>query len=442
MSAKVKLVPPDALHTSRVYFTEFDRITYSQVAWTPADVDAIRRNLERKLKLVALTKGHAVIAASHLLESELAQEVLLQHPEFFSQGIIVPALRSEFRGFEEFLSSKLSEGKESALYEGDARREMAKMLDSQVALAVRWEVNATTGWFKERMISDIADEKSLVRSCLRESGVVIPLALIPQIEAFPRLSRQDLYTLAKNTGNKRLWQVLCEYADFIYYLSGARAVASEGILPQENLMDFSLSDLAGGRTALTDMEVFFKVFVDLVKAATQVRFPVDLLDSLTIDDVLDLHSVAVEERFVEKYNMVQAKTKAGIAVHDPERLVLLMTELEQYERDLHAEYRAAIWKELPRYLRDRKETALARFLNVTASLVIPAWGVATGVADMVVSGLEVSGMGRIAKTMKNRISRRLRACDRLLDRTRLEGKPVLLDFMKRLRERYAENLLD
>ena len=119
---------------------------------------------------------------------------------------------------------------------------------------------------------------------------------------------------------------MCEYADFVYYLSGARAVCSEGILPQENLMDFSLSDLVGGRTNLSDMEVFFKMFVDLVKAATNTHFPVDLLDALSIDDILDLHSLAVDERFVEKYNTIQEKTKEGLAIRDPERLVLVMEE--------------------------------------------------------------------------------------------------------------------
>jgi len=75
----MRSVFPESIRASRVYFTEFDRVTYSQVAWTPADVSAIRRNMERKLKLVALVKGHVVIAASHLLESELAHEVLLPH---------------------------------------------------------------------------------------------------------------------------------------------------------------------------------------------------------------------------------------------------------------------------------------------------------------------------------------------------------------------------
>lgn len=67
----------DQLSPHRVYFTEFDHVTYSQVVWTPNDVEEIKRNLNRKLKLLTLTKGHVVIAASHLLKSELAREVIL-----------------------------------------------------------------------------------------------------------------------------------------------------------------------------------------------------------------------------------------------------------------------------------------------------------------------------------------------------------------------------
>jgi len=392
----MKFVSPDSIMLSRVYFTEFDRVTYSQVAWTAADVKAIRRNMERKLKLVALIKGHVVIAASHLLESELAHEVLFPHPKLFSTGVIVPALRAEFTGFEGFLESKLTEGKESAQYEGNARRDMAQMLDSQVSMAVKWEVEQTSGWFKERLISDMTDDRSLLRSCLRENGSMIPPNLVARIESIHRLSRKDIYVSAKDTGDKTLWNIMCAYTDFLYYLTGARAVHSEGVLPQENLMDFSLSDLAGGRTHLSETEVFFKVFVDLVKAATHTHFPLDVLDALSIDDVLDLHSLAIEDRFVSKYNAIQEKTKAGLAIHDPERLILLMEELEEFERKLHDEYGMAIEKELSRYLRDRKKSKAARFLSATASLLVSPWSIATSAKDMVISGLELAGLGQIA----------------------------------------------
>lgn len=437
----MKSVSPDAIHASRVYFTEFDRVTYSQVAWTAADVEVIRQNMERKLKLVSLIKGHVVIAASHLLESELAHEVLFPHPRLFSEGVIVPALRGEFTKFEEFLDLKLSEGRESAQYEGSMRREMAQMLDSQVTVSVKWEVGQTADWFKDRLLSDMTDEQSLLRSCLRESGAIIPSSLVSRISEIPRLSRHDVYTSAKETGDKNLWNIVCEYADFLYYLSGARAVCSEGILPQENLMDFSLSDMVGGRTRLSDREVFFKMFVDIVKAATCTHFPVDVLDTLSIDDVMDLHSVAVEERFVEKYNTIQEKTKEGLTIRDPERLVLLMEELEQFEQQLHSEYRTAIEKELPRYRKNLKTREAAKFLNATASLVIPAWGLVSGSKDVLVSGLEFAGMDRIANLAQGRVGSRVNACARLLDRTGLEGKPILLGFIKRIKERYVEKML-
>jgi len=439
--ADMRLVFPDALHANRVYFTEFDRITYSQVAWSPADVEAIRLNLERKLKLLALTKGQVVIAASHLLESELAHEVLLPHPKLFSKGIVVPALRSEFTRFEDFLDSKLSDGKEASLYEGTERREAARMLDEKVAVAAIWNVGETAGRFKERLIAEIGDEKSLLRSCFREAGVVVPGTLVPQIDAIPSLSRQDVYNLAKKTGDKALWQVLCVYADFVYYLSGAVAVRSEGVLPQENLMDFSLSDLVGGRTHLSETEVFFKVFVDLVKAATHTLFPTELLDSLSMDDVLDLHSVAVAERFVTKYNEIQQKVKDGLTIHDPERLVLLMEELEQFEQELHTSYEAAINAELPARARATKGGQAARFLNSTASLLVPAWGMVVGLRDMIVSGLELAGYGEVAKRVGDRINGRLRAWHSLLDSGDLAGKPILVGFVRRMQERYADIVL-
>lgn len=316
------------------------------------------------------------------------------------------------------------------------------MLDSQAALAVKWEVNQTSGWFKKRLLSDMEDDQSLLRSCLREGGSVIPPGLISQINESPMLSRQDVYLAAKATEDKHLWSILCEYADFLYYLTGARAVCSEGLLPQENILDFSLSDLAGGRTRLSESEVFFKMFVDLVKAATHTHFPLDMLDALSIDDVLDLHCVAVEDRFVEKYNAIQQKTKDGLAIHDPERLVLLMEELEEFERQLHDEYRIAIEKELPKYLRDRKKAKAAKFLNASASLFLSPWGIATGAKDMVVSGLELAGIGRIADTTQDRIQRRIKACSGLLGKAKLEGKPILLGFVKRLQERYAKRMLE
>lgn len=61
----MKFIDPTDLKIPRVYFTEFDSITYSQVKWIAEDVEEIKRNLERKIKLLGLIKGVVIIATSH-----------------------------------------------------------------------------------------------------------------------------------------------------------------------------------------------------------------------------------------------------------------------------------------------------------------------------------------------------------------------------------------
>lgn len=437
----MKLVPGNSLHGSRVYLTIFDRITYSQVAWSAQDVEDIRRSLERKLKFIILIKGHVVIAASHLLESELAHEVLLPHPRLFTEGIVVPALRSEFLTIEQFLDAKLAEAQGASEYSGAEKRDIAKMLDETVSLAAQWEVAKTSSWFQQRMVADLKDEGSLLRSCLRQNRTIVPPGIAERIAAVPRLSRNDVYQIAKSTQDKRLWEVFSNYADFIYYLSGAKAVDSEGVLPQENLMDFSLSDMAGGKTHLTDMEVFFKMFVDIVKTATHTHIPVEVLDALSVEEALDLHHVAVNEDFTEKYNRIQEKTKEGLALRDPERLVMLMQELEQYENDLHTQYQRAIDAELPGYLRDSKVSSVAKLLNAVASLLVPWYDAPGDARDILVSGLELGGKRRLATTIQRKLERCVKACRSLTDRRNSASHPVLLRFMQAISRKYAEKLI-
>jgi hypothetical protein len=105
----MKFINPTDLKIPRVYFTEFDRITYSQVAWTAKDVEQIKHNLERKVKLLGLIKGVVIIATSHLFESELAQEFIKENPIVLEKGIILPALISKYKDFSDFLFAKREE---------------------------------------------------------------------------------------------------------------------------------------------------------------------------------------------------------------------------------------------------------------------------------------------------------------------------------------------
>ncbi len=436
----MKRLAPDEIQMSRVYFTEFDRVTYSQVAWTADDVEGIKLSLERKLKLLALVKGHVVIAASHLIESELAHEILLPHPRLFSDGLIIPALRSEFGSLREFADSKIAEGKEADLYKGGPRLEMVQVVDESSRWITPWDVRATSGWFKERLLRDIEDRQSILRLAAPNDYFDWP-KVTGELQNLSSISRGEVYRIAKATGHKQLWGILSNWADFIYYLSGAVAVQSEGVLPQENLLDFSLTDLAGGRTCLSEMQVFFKLFVDLVKQATHSHFPVDVLDALTIEDALDLHEVAVSGRFIDKYNLILERTKEGLAIHDPERLVLLMEELAQFETELQREYDNEIQSELPLYRKEKQTREAHEMLSATASLIVPFYDLPKTANELIASGLRLAGRKEWAERLEKGVEGSLRAIDHLLDRREMEAKPVLLDFVEKIKQRYAEKLI-
>jgi hypothetical protein len=436
----MRFILSDAIEACRVYFTGYDRVTYSQVAWTNDEVGQITQGLARKLKLLVLTKGHVVMAASHLLESELAHGLVLEHPRLFSEGVIVPALRSEFATFQAFLEAKIAEGKEADVYDGAARLEVAQRLDSVTQTAVLWTAQTTSQWFRDRMVAELADECSLLSASFRHAGLTKPDDLLRQVREAPTLARGDVYRIAQATGDLRVWELVCDYTDFLYYLSGALAVRSEGVLPQENLVDFTTEDLVGGATRLSDMEIFFKLFVDIVKTATHAYFPADLLDALTVEDCLDLHHVAIDGRFIEKYNAIQELTKRGLEVRDPERLVLLMDEMEAFEHDLRCRYSAAIGRELPAYRRDLKEREVLHILSAVTSLLLPFWSALKDAKGILVSGLSLGGQDQIVTRANRRIEQYMDACDQFLDHRDLKEKPVLLQFAKKMKQRYLEGM--
>jgi hypothetical protein len=428
---------PEQLNSNRVYFTEFDRATYSQVAWAEKDVEEIVRSLERKMKLLALTKGHMVIATSHLLESELARELLLPYPELFSERIIVPALRDDYASCGAFLEAKqhTEENSERELYLGAEQQEMAQLLDES-ALPVRWHPGDTSGWLKKRLIGDLRDGNSLVTIHLQRQGLTVPEIICRELENLPTLSRGAIYLATQRHGNLHFRKIVNAYADFLYYLSGAKAVQSEGVLPQENIIDFSFTDLEEKTISLTEYEIFFKIFIDTVKTATSTHFPTDFLDALTIEDTIHLHRIANDEHFIKKYNLIQQRTKDGLTLNDPERLVLLMDELLEYEQELHSEYLRAIEAELPNRLRQKRTRRTGNVINSLASLIVDTYGVISGVKDLLVSGVGSAKADKLSSQLNDRIRKGVHALEWCI-REKFENQPVMLRFVDEMKKRYA-----
>ena len=84
---------------------------------------------------------------------------------------------------------------------------------------------------------------------------------------------------------------------------GARVVNCESALPQENYIDYDLSDLTQKRTRLSEDQILSKLFRELVFDSLQKRFlPVDMLDLLSFEDILKIRKPLLGSVFQE--NMI------------------------------------------------------------------------------------------------------------------------------------------
>lgn len=436
----MKSLTPQELPSHRAFFTEFD-LHGDPSKWAlEGERTAIAVAMERKLKLLLLTKANILIAASQLLESPFAHNLLLKHPRLIESGAVVSSMKLGHESTSNFLETKRIETK-SLLdnpYHRNEAADVASLIDES-GIAVRWPLEAMSDWFRDRLAKDLLDDGSLIRLALRREGILFPDSVAYAISSEQKLTRGRVDEIVSANGESRLQDFISLYADFVYYLSGARATESEGVLPQENLVDVSLSDLVGSNTKLTDNEIFFKVFIDTVKARTSTIFPNDFLDAITIEDALDLRMVAASEEFVTQYNLLQIKTKESIDMQDPEKYVLLLSELEEFETSLHLRFNNALDAELTSRLHESRQRAAGQVLHSLASIAIPGYGI-DSYKDLVVSGLRWTGRKEVAATIDRKISQGLSACENTLEHMGLLNQQALLDFLDQLKKKYAEKM--
>lgn len=436
----MKFIEPTDLEIPRVYFTEFDRVTYVNIEWTAKEVEEIKRNLKRKVKLLSLIKGVVIIATSDLFKSELSNEFIRENPILLEEGIILPALISKYTNFSDFLSAKREESKERKLYLRNDKDEINTLLSKSVEAVVRWDGDLATKWFKQRLLQDLEDERSVLRFNLPAVPMSLIADVVSRIRELESPSRLEIYKIARNSGDKILWTRLCDYTEFIYYLSGAHAVNSEGVLPQENLIDFSIADLASGKTKLSDYEIFYRIFISIIKDKTQKFFPVEILDLLTFEDIVELRNTLLHSGFVNKYNRLLEKTKQRVEITDTEQLILSVDELSQFENELHLIFTDTVATEVYQMKRIDLQKRGLKVLRSTGSL-LTFYGTMESISQLTINVLSLLGLNTQIRQPERRIKQKLQRIKILVDRSSLDEKPLLLKFLSEISEKYSSKLV-
>ncbi len=428
---------PSDLPAHRTFFTEFDKST--EIGTVPTE--AVDRVLMRKLKLLLLTKSHVVIAASHLLESEVAHRIILKHPDLISSGAIVSSMKSRHPSTNQFLDEKRnSEGNKNPGFLSSQAAEVASLIDTSGSV-VRWKLTQMSDWFRDRLVSDLRNDQSLLQATADRQQLHIPKRIADRLENHSGLSRAEVEKIALEETDRQAIFLINAYSDFLYYLSGARTTDSLGILPQENFLDFTFSELLGRKAGMSDGEIFFKIFIDTIKARTETIFPEEFLDIITVDEALELREIGLQKGFVDGYNSIQLKTKQAISLRDPERLVLILKELDQLENDLKDNFNFELERELTSRARETKQRAAGKAIKTLTTMALPSGLDPSTYKELCVATLELLGRGEAAEAVKKRIQKGQFALEKILEDSKVLDRQPLLDFVSEMNRRYTDKLL-
>jgi len=357
----------ESFNGPKSYFTDFDH----RIVVRTDDLDLLRIQAERKLKLLLLIKSKIVCAASHLA-TEFAYDIFKDNPQLLLEGHIVPALRRDKSDFSALLERKKIHRKE----------EIIDFFNQNVKFTADWELEENSGWFREQFIQEITDPTSIVRKQLAATSLS---TLKPNfIENMKReigesqvISRSQIQHFAKELSLVQQ-NLLLNFRELLYHLSGARVVHCESSLPQENYIDYDIADLNQKRTKLSEEQILFKLFIEMVFETIQRKMiPYELLDYLSFSDVLSIRKPIMESDFQNKYDYIVNKVICG-AKEENGRLWFDINELEKIRSFLEITFSQVLEEELPAFLKKRAKEQTKSFANIASSVALGILGFIPG----------------------------------------------------------------
>ncbi len=339
---------PSELPDPRVYFTDCDLVTQSLFKITKTE-------LITKLKVLSLLNQKVVVATSHILESNLAFKALDAEKLLLRKGVIVPALRSEFRKFDDYVKKRRrrlrrfvigSKAKSSKLIKRADRLLNAKsdFLAENVKEVVAWDVVSTSEEFKIGVINDLKSPSSLLHKYLNLPKNVLD-TMISKIMSSEQLSRTDIERIVASLPLPPQKQLLIlNNANLHYFLAGSHAVKSDTVTHYNNAVDFlkdkvSRSFILKKSRKCYSPEATFDIFLDVLE------IPHDSIQRLTDEQILKIRKDPITWKFREKYNKILSLVREGRTTEARE---LTTTEYSQIKTEIKQTIENEVEKEIRR----------------------------------------------------------------------------------------------
>ena len=301
----------------RAYFTNFDYRIVSR----SSDINLLRKDVERRLKILLLTKHTVVCAASHLT-SEFAYSLFRDNPILLEEELVVPALRRDRRDMTDVFG-----GKDVQVISTSQAKEMTAFYENNVKKVVSWDLFDNSSWFRNNFLQQLSDKNSILRRSLKKTSQKQLGLMEKQVESNPILERETIEEFAKNL--KRTDSVrLLNFRELLYHISGSRVVRCEGSLPQENYIDYNLVDISDKNTSLSDVNIFWKIFLEVAfDTLRKPSLPIELLDLLTFEHIHKIRQPLLDGEFQEKYDEIIKRSIQAITSDNPNEIILNVNQI-------------------------------------------------------------------------------------------------------------------
>jgi hypothetical protein len=387
------------LEGPRSFFTDLD----------PKDKNSCRKTALRNLKLQLLTKKWVIIGASSIFHHEWTN-ILRNDSGLISalnKGIIIPAIRYDFKDISGFFSSKDGYDKSSkSFYEDHTSKIMV------------WDLDFNSSWFEEKIFEALDRPSSILRrtnsinsTIAKEIKEYLIDSYLGEKEENQFFQRTHLENTAIEFGT-HIGKGLIEYGNLIYRMSGARTVDSEGHFPQSNITEVNIS---GNDEQLSDESIFWDIYAEAVfsNISKAVRISEDRIDNLEFSDILKIREGLLTFGFCDGYDSLLKSVKESVDIDDPEKLILHAEEITNITIKLRSEFSNQLSEDKKWFDSKVRAGAMWQMANGLSILGGPVTGVVMGVVSTLGALPEITAP--FSKSLSDQIENRKNWMDRFVN---------------------------
>ena len=332
------------LKGSSAYFTNFD----NRIVNNTLNLDVLKKNAERTLKVLLLTKNNVVCAASHLV-NQVAYEIFSENKILLEEELIIPAFVESKEEISELFEKRNKKKKDILIpfYEDNLKK------------TVLWNLADNATWFRDNFVKGLLTEKSVIRNNLVSLTDEQIIDIATQVKGQTVFSRNFIDELSEgfDMDTKR---ILKNYRELIYHMSGARVCNCESTLPQENYIDYSLADFDQRKTMLSDTQIFCKYFVELLfETLNKYPIPVNVLDLLSFEDISKIRQPIQDSNFIEDYQAIYRTAFYALDKENESDFLYSIKDLMELRDNLEKGFQMVFEKEIPNYLKSKRAGAFA-----------------------------------------------------------------------------------